>query len=226
MARTASTVGYVEFNENPLGSHMKMIEQVGRDKRVLDIGCSSGYLAKRLVDRGCTVIGMDLDPKDLEVAQQWCAEVYAGNIEDMGLPFEEGTFDVVLCGDLVEHLRDPTAALARVRPLLKPGGLLVLSTPNVANWSIRLMFLFGRFRYTDRGILDRTHAHLFTRKTLRQAIVAAGYHVEQLDFVTPVPGPKIPAIGALAYRIGALRPSLFAYQFVATASRPMTDGTT
>ena len=89
-----------------------------------------------------------------------------GDVETMELPLEPGSFDVVLCGDVIEHLRDPVAALARLRPLLRPGGRLVLSTPNVANWAIRLSLLAGRWRYTDRGILDRSHTHLFTRATL------------------------------------------------------------
>ncbi len=214
MARTADTVGYVEFNENPLGSHQKMLELVGSGKRVLDAGCSSGYMAERLVKRGCTVVGLDLDADDAKVAEQFCEAVYVGDIERMDLPLEPESFDVVLCGDLIEHLRDPGATLARLRPFLKPGGTLVLSTPNVANWSIRVMFLFGRFRYTDRGLLDRTHTHLFTRNTLRECVEGAGYDVDTLDFVTPVPGPEVPAVNKVVRKIGSLRPSLFAYQFV------------
>ncbi len=55
-----------------------------------------------------------------------------------------------------------------------PRRKLVLTTPNVANWSMRLSLLAGRWRYTDRGILDRTHTHLFTRKTLVETVVSAG----------------------------------------------------
>jgi 2-polyprenyl-3-methyl-5-hydroxy-6-metoxy-1,4-benzoquinol methylase len=134
----------------------------------------------------------------------------------MELPFETGTFDVVLLGDVIEHLRDPVAALARLRPLLRPGGRVVLSTPNVANWAIRLALLFGRWRYTDRGILDRTHTRLFTRATLAEALEAAGYRVERIDFSVPFPGDS-DTLDGLAHAIGALRPSLFAYQFVAVA---------
>ena len=65
--------------------------------------------------------------------------------------------------------------MARLRPFLRPGGRLVLTTPNVANWAIRLSLLGGRWRYTDRGILDRTHVHLFTRKALVETVEAAGY---------------------------------------------------
>jgi hypothetical protein len=92
----------------------------------------------------------------------------------------------------------------------------VLSTPNVANWAIRLSLLAGRWRYTDRGILDRTHTHLFTRATLREAIEQAGYVVDRIDFSAPAPAAS-DALDAAAYRIGTLRPTLFAYQWIAVA---------
>ena len=106
-----------------------------------------------------------------------CEDVLVGDVESMELPFAPASFDVVLCGDLVEHLRDPGATLARLRAFLRPAGRLVLTTPNVANWAMRLSLLVGRWTYTDRGILDRTHTHLFTRKTLVETIEGAGYRV-------------------------------------------------
>ena len=136
----------------------------------------------------------------------------------MELPFEPGSFDVVLCGDLIEHLRDPEAFLARVRPLLREDGRLVLTTPNVANWSVRLGLLAGRWRYTERGILDRTHVHLFTRRTLVEALERAGYRVETLDYTVPVPLVGSPAVERVAHAVGRVRPPLFAYQFVVAAA--------
>ena len=142
-----------------------------------------------------------------------------GDAETMELPFEPGSFDVVLCGDVVEHLRDPIATLARLRPLLRPGGRVVLSTPNIANWAIRLSLLGGRWRYTDRGILDRTHTHLFTRRTLAEALETAGYVGVRIDYTVPAPGGS-DLLDGLARAVGSLRPSLFAYQFVAVAQTP------
>ena len=139
-----------------------------------------------------------------------------GDVETMELPLEPGSFDVVLLGDVIEHLRDPVAALARLRPLLRPGGRLVLSTPNVANWAIRLSLLAGRWRYTDRGILDRSHTHLFTRATLGETIERAGYRVVSIDYTVPVPGDS-DLLDSIGRAVGRLRPSLFAYQFVAVA---------
>ncbi len=185
---------------------------------MLDVGCSTGYLARPLVERGCTVVGIELDEAAAAVARDICVDVLVGNVEELELPFSNGSFDVVLCGDVIEHLRDPRRFLDRVRPLLRGDGRLVLTTPNVANWTIRLGLLAGRWRYTERGILDRTHAHLFTRKTLVEALVDTGYDVIALDFTVPVPIVGTPAVERAAHAIGRVRPSLFAYQFVVAAT--------
>jgi 2-polyprenyl-3-methyl-5-hydroxy-6-metoxy-1,4-benzoquinol methylase len=208
--------GYVPLNERRHRAHAKLLEAVGRDKRVLDVGCSSGYLAAPLAERGNTIVGIELDPEAARAAERFCERVLVGDVETMELPLEPGSFDVVLCGDLVEHLRDPAAALARLRLFLKPGGRIVLSTPNVANWAIRLSLLGGRWRYTDRGILDRTHTHLFTRSTLAEALQRAGYEHVEIDFSVPVPGGS-DLLDGLARTVGCLRPQVFAYQWIAVA---------
>ena len=208
--------GYVPLNERRHRAHAKLLEAVGTGNRVLDVGCSSGYLARPLSERGNTIFGLELDPVAAHAAEEFCELVLVGDVETMDLPLEPGSFDVVLGGDVIEHLRDPAATLARLRPLLRPGGRVVLSTPNVANWAIRLSLLSGRWRYTDRGILDRSHTHLFTRATLAETLERAGYRVERIDFSVPVPGDS-DLLDAVGRAVGRLRPSLFAYQFVAVA---------
>jgi 2-polyprenyl-3-methyl-5-hydroxy-6-metoxy-1,4-benzoquinol methylase len=208
--------GYVPLNERRHRAHAKLLEAVGTGNRVLDVGCSSGYLARPLSERGNTIVGLELDPVAAHAAEEFCELVLVGDVETMDLPLEPGSFDVVLGGDVIEHLRDPAATLARLRPLLRPGGRVVLSTPNVANWAIRLSLLSGRWRYTDRGILDRSHTHLFTRSTLAEAIERAGYQLVRIDYTVPVPGGS-DALDGLGRAVGRLRPSLFAYQFVAVA---------
>jgi 2-polyprenyl-3-methyl-5-hydroxy-6-metoxy-1,4-benzoquinol methylase len=217
VTRDVDRYGYEPFNPRPHGGHRKLLALVGHPGRVLDVGCSSGYLSERLQAQGASVVGLEMDERAAAYARRFCEAVHVGDVETMDLPFEPGSFDAILCGDLLEHLRDPEAFLTRVRPLLRPGGSLVLSTPNVANWSIRLSLLFGRFRYTERGILDRTHTHLFTRKTLLETLEASGYRVAKLDFTVPVPLLSTPRVEAVAHGIGRLRPSLFAFQFVVAA---------
>lgn len=208
--------GYVPFNERRHRAHAKLIDAVGSGKRVLDVGCSSGYLSEPLSHRDNTLVGIELQSAAAREAERWCERVLVGDVETMELPFEPGSFDVVLCGDVIEHLRDPGAALARLRPLLVQGGRLVVSTPNIANWAMRLSLLAGRWRYTDRGFLDRTHTHLFTRRTLVETIEAAGYRVERVDFSVPVPGDN-DLLDLVGHSLGRIRPTLFAYQWIATA---------
>lgn len=212
---------YVTFNDRPLGGHRLLLDKLPPGGRVLDAGCSAGYLAERLVQRGSTVVGLELDPEAAEKARGVCEEVLVGDVETMEMPFEPASFDAIVCGDLIEHLRDPGSFLARVAPLLRSGGRLALTTPNVANWTIRLQLLFGRFRYTERGILDRTHTHLFTRGTLVDAVEGAGYAVDEVDFTVPVPkiGERVPGLERAAHALGGLRPQVFAFQFVLAATR-------
>ena len=94
----------------------------------------------------------------------------------------------------------------------------MLTTPNVANWAIRLSLLAGRWRYTERGILDRTHTHLFTRTTLVETVEGAGYRGRRARPHGARAGVGTPAVERVAHAVARLRPSLFAYQFLLVAA--------
>ncbi len=215
---SAAGDAYVPLNTRPHGGHERLLTLAGSPRRALDVGCSTGYLARRIVERGGSVVGLEVDDRAAAQAREVCEQVLVGDVETMPLPFPEHSFDAVLCGDVIEHLRDPGRFLARLRPLIRPGGRLVLTTPNVANWTMRLGLLAGRWRYTERGILDRTHTHLFTKRTLEQTLDRAGYRVLDFDVTAPVPLIGSPRVEGLARAAARLRPSLFAYQFVVAAS--------
>src|SRR5207253_615746 len=133
-AAPSDTAAYVPYNPRPYGGHERLLALAGSPGRVLDVGCSTGYLARRLVEHGAVVVGIEADKRAAAEARAVCEEVLVGDVETMSLPWPDRSFDVVICGDLIEHLRDPERFLVRVRPLLRPGGRLVLTTPNVANW--------------------------------------------------------------------------------------------
>jgi 2-polyprenyl-3-methyl-5-hydroxy-6-metoxy-1,4-benzoquinol methylase len=212
-----SSVGY-SLNTRPYGGHERLLGLAGSPKRVLDVGCAAGYLSRRLAGRGAHVIGIERDKSVAESAREFCDEVLIGDVESMELPFAEGSFDAIVCGDVIEHLRDPERFLERVRPLLSPGGRLVLTTPNVANWAMRIGLLAGRWNYGERGILDRTHTHLFTKKTLEETLGRAGYDIVAFDVTAPVPRVGTPSVERAAHAVARLRPSLLAYQFVVAAT--------
>jgi hypothetical protein len=86
----------------------------------------------------------------------------------------------VLCADVLEHLRHPVKTLRRLGRLVSPTGQVIVSLPNVAHVTIRIRLLVGQFRYTQRGILDRTHLHLYTYESAKDLLDSAGLKVERL----------------------------------------------
>ena len=211
--------GYVPFNDLPWSAHTLVVDRAGRDGRVLELGCSSGYVTERLVANGNVVTGVDFDEAAAAEARRFCDRVAVGDVETMELPAVDGGYDAITAGDVIEHLRDPHALLARLLPLLRPGGRLVVSTPNIATWWVRGMLLFGRFRYAERGVMDRTHTHFFTRSTLVEAITGAGYEVEDVEVTIPSPLRHRGARRA-AHAAARVLPGLLAHQFVVVARRP------
>jgi methionine biosynthesis protein MetW len=202
-----------------------MLDAVPDGARVLDVGCATGYLAAELGRRGCRVTGVDADPVAAERARAHCEAVVVGDVEDDGCRREVAAlalFDVVLCGDVLEHLRDPWSAL---RGLAALGERVVLSVPNVAHWTGRRALVRGRFPYAEHGLFDRTHLRFFTRATARDLAEGAGLKVVEERFA-PAPMPmqaRIPALRALERAAVRVRPELFALQVVliceASASR-------
>ncbi|MGH9152500.1 MAG: class I SAM-dependent methyltransferase, partial [Acidimicrobiales bacterium] len=158
-------------------SHALLIELVGRDKRVLDVGCASGYLGETLRQQGCTVAGVEYDAEAAEAAKAVLDEVVVGDVGELDLVghFGAGSFDAVVFGDVLEHVVDPAGVLRRLRPLLAPGGAAVVSIPNVAHGAVRLSLMSGRFDYRPLGLLDDTHLRFFTRDSLHDLLAEAGF---------------------------------------------------
>lgn len=161
---------------NRNNSHTLMVELVGGTKRVLDVGCATGYLAKALVERGCTVTGVEFDTEAAEEAHPHLERLILGDIETMDLAetFGDERFDVVVFGDVLEHLRDPLPVLRNVRQVLADRGSVVASIPNIAHGSVRLALLAGRFDYQPLGLLDSTHVRFFTRSSIEDLFREAG----------------------------------------------------
>lgn len=184
--------------------------------RVLDIGCATGYLAAELVQRGCRVAGVEPDPAAARRAREHCEHLVVGDIEDSDCRDELAAlapFDVVLFGDVLEHLRDPWSALRHVAPF---GALVVLSVPNVAHWTGRRALLRGRFAYSEHGLFDRTHLRFFTRASARALAEGAGLRIVAERFA-PAPLPlqaRVPALRSLEAVAARAYPELFALQTV------------
>jgi 2-polyprenyl-3-methyl-5-hydroxy-6-metoxy-1,4-benzoquinol methylase len=213
----------VPLELDPGSSHGAVLQLVGSGRRVLDLGCAGGGLARGLTAAGNSVVGVDADPDAASRAAAGCERAVVADLDD-GWPAEldDERFDVVVAADVLEHLRDPSELLASVRPHLLPGGYVVATVPNVAHASVRLALLQGRFPYGDVGLLDRTHLRFYSRETLRELFADAGLGVVLLQSLEkPLEASEVPfdpaAVPAEVLAALADDPDARAYQFVVAA---------
>jgi 2-polyprenyl-3-methyl-5-hydroxy-6-metoxy-1,4-benzoquinol methylase len=205
-------------------SHRLLAAAVPPGSRVLDVGCATGYLAAELARSGCAVTGVEPAAEAAAAARDQCEAVVHGDVEEADCRAELealAPFDAIVCGDVLEHLRDPWEALAFVATLLAPGGRVAVSVPNIAHWTGRRALLRGRFDYAAHGLFDVTHLRFFTRSSAHSLVAAAGLRVVSEAFA-PAPLPlqaRLPALGRLAQRAATWRPALFALQVVLVAQR-------
>ena len=198
--------------------------------RVLDIGCSDGYLSGALRERGHHVTGVDVEAHD-RIKERVDHFVVADL--DQGLPDElAGPYDIVVLADVLEHTREPQALLEDLRTRMGPSTRVMVSVPNFGHWYPRARVAIGRFDYDRRGILDKGHVRFFTKRSFERILRDAGYTVvrsrgtglplEVADRGGDPGGSAGPGersgLGALLERADraavAVRPQLFAYQFL------------
>jgi 2-polyprenyl-3-methyl-5-hydroxy-6-metoxy-1,4-benzoquinol methylase len=199
----------------PFAAHRMCLDLINEGETVLDVGCATGYLSFELKEKGCKVIGLEIDPEMAEEARLYCDKVIVGNAEVIELPYKE-YFDVILYADVLEHLRNPLEVLIRFKSYLKQNGYIVVSIPNVANWFVRLSLLFGKFYYNSKGcaILDSGHLRFFTLRTIREMLDQAGFKITHLDITVDLPGlSRFPFMRTLV----KLWKKLFAVQFIIKA---------
>jgi 2-polyprenyl-3-methyl-5-hydroxy-6-metoxy-1,4-benzoquinol methylase len=216
------SVYYTDVDQTVRNSSQTIeLELAGHDKDVLDVGCASGYLGRALAAQGCRVSGVEYDPVAGEAARKHLDRVVVGDVQalDLVAEFGEGSFDVVIFGDVLEHLTDPEGVLRAALPLLRPGGAVIVSVPNVAHGSLRLALLQGRWTYTETGLLDETHVRFFTRDRVRRLVEQAGLQVtdllgtvlDPLGCEVQVDAPTLP--GGIVQWVRE-QPDAMVYQFV------------
>ena len=135
----------------------------GPGRRVLDLGCRDGALTSAYTE-GNDVVGVDAHREALAEAAKLGIETRWADLDEP-LPFDESSFDVVVAGELLEHLRDPRLLVSEARRVLRPGGTLVASVPNAYRLKNRLRFLLGR-KPED----DPTHLQMFSADEVRSLL--------------------------------------------------------
>ncbi len=172
---------------DPHSSHSVILRWLGegQGRRLLDVGAADGLLSRQLTARGWRVTAIEGDPALAQAGARHCERMITMNL-DREIPAGEGPFDVIVYGDVLEHLVDPLRVLVDLDRSLAPEGFVIISVPNIAHLWIRLLLLLGHFDYLDRGILDHSHLRFFTERSLRAMLADAGLTTERFT-ATPAP---------------------------------------
>lgn len=166
---------------------------IPQSSKVLELGCATGFHSRYLTEqKGCQVIGIDIDPQAVKKASKWLTRAFTGDLNKQKTWSElkkHGPYQVIVASNVVEHLFDPWLTLEHCHGLLSPKGKLVISIPNIAFWRARLKLLRGIWQYEEYGIFDKTHTKFFTLFSMRTALEQAGFEVLQEGY-DPAGGAK------------------------------------
>lgn len=188
-------------------------------KRLLDIGCGSGSLGKKIKDEiGCEVVGITFSKSEADVASRNLDYVIVQDLNSFN-PDPLGKFDCIICSHVLEHLYHPHQLLKSLHDCLTPQGALIVALPNVLHWRQRLQFLRGNFKYTEGGLMDQTHFRFFDWETAHILLQESGYHVKDAlaDGTFPLPGFRqvLPSLSNWIDRAAVKQfPGLFGFQFI------------
>jgi 2-polyprenyl-3-methyl-5-hydroxy-6-metoxy-1,4-benzoquinol methylase len=170
----------------------------------MDIGCGTGITAKWLMDHyHCEALGVEVDSASAEQASQCLTRCYceSASVDGQYITENQGSIDLLLALDVLEHIEDPWGRLSRFRQLLSTQGAVIASIPNVRNMKVILPLVFkGEWRYTNAGILDRSHLRFFTKSSIERMFLDAGYEIDEIVATGPTRWKQIKSVaGYLVY---------------------------
>lgn len=153
--------------------------------KILDLGCAAGRVGRKLreLKKASEVIGVEIfQPAAVEAAKHY-DKVYVGDVENISLDYKD-FFDFVICGDIIEHFRDPWTMLNKINTFLKKDAFLISSVPNIRYWSIiKDLVIYGNWEYVNAGIMDQTHLRFFTRNTFINMLQRANYEIDHHEMI-------------------------------------------
>lgn len=170
-------------------SHTLVVDLIGENKKVLEIGTSTGYITKILLERGNSVTGVEIDKEAAKIASNYCESMIVGDIEeiDLNLYLKASSFDVIVFGDVLEHFRHPEVLLMKIKKYLKPSNYIVVFLPNVCHGDVILNLFYGDFKYTPMRLLNGTHLRFFGYKNTVSLFNNCEYTIENIQkIIVPV----------------------------------------
>ncbi len=163
---------------------------------MLDLGCGSGAIGRYLhgqfkdlspsgESQGVVIDGLTISADEAQLAASHYRRVEVADLDAVHLPdlFEAGGYDIIICADVLEHIRQAGRILQECKQLLAPGGRVLLSIPNVAYSGLIAELMAGEFLYRPEGLLDETHVHFYTRQSLQRFLAEQGWTSEHLETI-------------------------------------------
>ena len=184
---------------------LNLIPQQNRNGSILEIGAGSGATMIYAKQNGYAkkIYGIELCKVDDSFQENSEFESFLiGNIENMNLGYDEKSFDVILCGDVLEHLINPYEIVKKIKFFLKDDGVLIASLPNIRQIQMMIqIYLKGDFRYEEAGILDKTHLRFFCKKNMIELFENKGLQVEQIVSNSNLIGKTTKLLNKLTFNI-------------------------
>jgi methionine biosynthesis protein MetW len=161
----------------------------GENLKILDVGCGTGALgAFYEKNQNCKVYGIEINESAFLAAKEKLHEVIKGNVEVLDLPYENNYFDVVIMGDVLEHLINPVGTLNKMIVVLKPQGRIYITVPNVRYWRVVINLIFkDLWDYESWGILDYTHLRFYTKASIIKMLKTNNFKVKNTKWVIQKP---------------------------------------
>ncbi len=196
---------------------------------VLELGPGPGAMTRVMVDRGYRVTVVENDPGALKCLEALGVEVIAGNLEshDWIERLEGRRFDAILACDVLEHLREPDQVLNALARFMQPMGQLIISVPNVAYAGIVAGLTLGMFDYTEKGLLDRTHLHFFTRCGMEKMLLECDWAPHSWDaYRLPIERSEFDRFwsalpGSMRHNLSSVCSDFDVYEWMVVATLPV-----
>lgn len=179
-----------EYEAKPDSAAARVAQMVGAGKRVLELGSGPGSITRILKKNQCRVTALEMDVAAIEAVSQFAWEVFSCDLNDVEWPARfagADKFEVIVAGDVLEHLHDPWATLQRLQWLLAEDGHVVVSLPNAGHNAVVACLLAGDFDYQSWGLLDKTHIRFFGIKNIQKLFEDAGLKIVEAGFVVRTP---------------------------------------